>query len=150
MSEAAIHLLVGTTKGAFVLDGDAERSRWAVRGPYCDGWPINHVIGDPATGTIWAGGGGDWSGAGVWRSDDGGRTWQLTKLTTGQMDAWAADDPAFAESIGWTEAPAPFGDALLAGVVARRGSAPGSTRAPSRRPCWSATTTARRGRPSRG
>ena len=68
MSGAAVRLLVGTTKGAFVLDGDAGRARWAVRGPYCGGWPINHVIGDPATGTMWAGGGGDWSGAGVWRS----------------------------------------------------------------------------------
>ena len=38
------------------------------------------------------------------------RTWELAKLTSGQMDAWAADDPEFAESIGWTEAPAPFGD----------------------------------------
>ena len=110
MPAEAIRLLVGTTKGAFVLDGDADRARWAVRGPYCDGWPINHVIGDPSTGTIWAGGGGDWSGAGVWRSGDDGRTWELCKLTSGQMDAWAADDPAFAESIGWTEAPAPFGD----------------------------------------
>src|SRR6188768_3473055 len=110
MSGTAIHLLVGTTKGAFVLDGDADRSHWAVRGPYCDGWPINHAIGDPLTGTMWAGGGGDWSGAGVWRSDDDGRTWALTKLTSGQMDAWAADDPGFAESIGWTEAPAPFGE----------------------------------------
>ena len=110
MSDGSIHLLVGTTKGAFVLDGDAGRSRWTVRGPYCDGWPINHVIGDPAGGTIWAGGGGDWSGAGVWRSDDVGHTWQLSKLTSGQMDAWAADDPGFAASIGWTESPAPFGD----------------------------------------
>jgi hypothetical protein len=110
MSGAAIHLLVGTTKGAFVLDGDEDRSRWAVRGPYCDGWPINHVVGDPRTGAIWAGGGGDWSGAGVWRSADGGTTWELAKLTTGQMDAWAADDPGFAESIGWTEPAAPFGD----------------------------------------
>ncbi len=58
MAEAALHLLVGTTKGAFVVDGDADRSTWTVRGPYCDGWPVNHVIGDPATGTIWAGGGG--------------------------------------------------------------------------------------------
>jgi hypothetical protein len=110
MSDHTIHLLVGTTKGAFVLDGDADREHWAVRGPYCDGWPINHVIGDPTTGTMWAGGGGDWSGAGVWRSADNGLTWELAKLTSGQMDAWAADDPGFAESIGWTEAPAPFGD----------------------------------------
>ena len=71
MGDAAIHLLVGTTKGAFVIDGDADRTRWSVRGPYCDGWPINHVVGDPLTGTMWAGGGGDWSGAGVWRSSMG-------------------------------------------------------------------------------
>ncbi|MFC6705122.1 WD40/YVTN/BNR-like repeat-containing protein [Flexivirga alba] len=112
MSDVAIQVLVGTTKGTFILDGDADRSRWAVRGPYCDGWPINHVIGDPATGTMWAGGGGDWSGAGVWRSNDGGATWDVTKLTTGEMDSWAANDPEFAESIGWTEAPVPFGDSF--------------------------------------
>ena len=110
MSDAAIHLLVGTTKGAFVLDGDADRTHWEVRGPYCDGWSVNHVIGDRVTGRMWAGGGGDWSGAGVWRSGDSGRTWELTRLTSGEMDAWAADDPGFAESIGWTEGPVPFGD----------------------------------------
>lgn len=110
MSEAAVQLLVGTTKGAFVIDGDASRSHWTVRGPYCDGWPVNHLIGDPTSGAMWAGGGGDWSGAGVWRSEDGGHTWSLSKLTTGQMDAWAASDPDFAASIGWTDEPAPFGD----------------------------------------
>ena len=104
-------LLVGTTKGAFVLEprSDAEGS-WSVRGPFCDGWPINHVVGDPATGTIWAGGGGAWSGAGIWRSTDGGDTWTLAKLTTGELDAWAAEDPGFAESIGWESVEAPFGD----------------------------------------
>lgn len=112
MSDAAIHVLVGTSKGAFVLDGDADRSGWTVRGPYCDGWPVNHVVGDPGTGTMWAGGGGDWSGAGVWRSDDAGHTWELTKLTTGEMDTWAANDPGCAAMIGWTEEPAPFGDAF--------------------------------------
>ncbi len=110
MSDAEVRLLVGTTKGAFVIDGDADRTRWTVRGPYCDGWPVNHVIGDPATGTMWAAGGGDWSGAGVWRSADGGHGWSLSKLTRGQADTWAASDPDFAASIGWTEAPAPFGD----------------------------------------
>ena len=109
MSDGAIHLLVGTTKGAFVLDGDADRTRWSVRGPYCGGWTINHVVGDPVTGTLWAGGGGDWSGAGVWRSRDLGRTWVPTKLTTGELDAWAAEEPEFAESLGWTDQVAPFG-----------------------------------------
>ena len=47
-------VLVGTTKGAFLLSGTPEGDGWSVAGPFCDGWPINHVIGDPETGTIWA------------------------------------------------------------------------------------------------
>lgn len=110
MTDTGVHVLVGTTKGAFVLDGNAARDTWSVRGPYCDGWPINHVVGDPATGTIYAGGGGEWTGAGVWRSTDNGHTWEVTKLTTGQMDQWAAGDPEFAAMIGWDDTPPPFAD----------------------------------------
>lgn len=110
MSEPAPCLLVGTTKGAFVLTGTAGRDRWSVQGPLCDGWPINHVVGDPRTGTLWAGGGGDWSGAGVFRSTDGGRSWALSKLTVGEVDRWATKDPHFAAMIGWREQPVPFGD----------------------------------------
>ena len=109
MSSKTLQLLVGTAKGAFVIDGDPARRTWSVRGPFCDGWPINHVVGDPATGTIWAGGGGDWFGAGIWRSEDGGDTWSLTKLTSGQADEWAATDPEFADRIGWTAPEPPFG-----------------------------------------
>jgi len=109
MSASGTTLLVGTTKGAFLITGDPARESWQVSGPFCDGWPINHVIGDAETGTLWAGGGGDWHGAGVWRSEDGGKTWQVTRLTGGQMDQWAANDPDFAAMIGWTDAPLPFG-----------------------------------------
>jgi hypothetical protein len=49
MSATRITLLIGTTKGAFLLSGGNDRSGWAIRGPYCDGWPINHMIGDPET-----------------------------------------------------------------------------------------------------
>ncbi|SMY09022.1 WD40/YVTN/BNR-like repeat-containing protein [Flavimaricola marinus] len=101
-------VLVGTTKGAFVLDAKPDRSDFEVRGPFCDGWPINHVASDPETGRMWAAGGGDWFGAGVFRSDDGGKTWTLSKLTSGDMDEWAANDPEFAKMIGWTDTPAPF------------------------------------------
>jgi hypothetical protein len=110
MTSQAIDILVGTTKGAFVISGRNDRSGWAVDGPHCDGWPINHVIGDPETGTLWAGGGGDWHGAGVWRSDDGGKNWQVTRLTKGMRDEWAANDADFAKSIGWTEAALPFSE----------------------------------------
>ena len=110
MTDIGPLLLVGTTKGAFLLEGDADRAAWSVRGPFCDGWPINHMVGDARTGTIWAGGGGQWTGAGVWRSDDSGATWTLAKLTSGQVDEWAAADPEFAAQIGWADEPLPFGD----------------------------------------
>ena len=103
-------ILVGTTKGAFVISGGSDRSGWGVKGPFCNGWPINNVIGDPKTGDLWAGGGGDWHGAGVWRSTDEGSTWSVVKLTRGAMDDWAAKDPDFANMIGGKDEPLPFSD----------------------------------------
>jgi len=70
-----ILILLGTTKGAFILEGDAARGSWEMRGPFCDGWPINHVIADPATAAIYAGGGNDWVGHDVWKSADLGASW---------------------------------------------------------------------------
>lgn len=110
MSSRSIGVLVGTTKGAFLISGGCDRSGWAVDGPFCNGWPINHMIGDPVSGAIWAAGGSDWHGAGVWNSVDGGKTWELTRLTRGTMDDWAANDPDFAAMIGWTAEELPFGN----------------------------------------
>ncbi|ETX27759.1 WD40/YVTN/BNR-like repeat-containing protein [Roseivivax isoporae] len=105
-----VTVLVGTTKGAFLIDGAAD---WSVRGPFCDGWSVNHVIGDPDSGTLWAGGGNDWTGAGIWRSTDGGASWTLAKLSDGKMDAWIAADPEMARTFGMTPAPeAPFSGLL--------------------------------------
>ena len=72
---AAHLLLLGTTKGAFLLSKSEVATDWSVSGPHCDGAPINHVIGDPVTGMIWAAGGGEWFGPHVWRSADNGTTW---------------------------------------------------------------------------
>jgi photosystem II stability/assembly factor-like uncharacterized protein len=71
-------LLVGTRKGCFVLAGDADRRKWEVRGPFCEGWPVYHVVQDPATGRFLAAAASEWHGAGVWRSDDLGETWELS------------------------------------------------------------------------
>lgn len=68
-------VLVGTRKGAFIVEGDAGRRSWALRGPFCDAWPINHAIADPATGTIYGGGGNEWFGPAVWKSEDLGASW---------------------------------------------------------------------------
>src|SRR5947209_1932071 len=69
-------LLVGTRKGFFVLSSDADRRDWALRGPYCEGWPIYHAVHDPGSGAIYAAGASDWHGSAVWRSDDLGETWE--------------------------------------------------------------------------
>lgn len=68
-------ILAGTKKGVFIFESDGDRRSWRLRGPFCEAWPINHVIGDPATGTIYAGGGNEWFGPAVWKSVDLGETW---------------------------------------------------------------------------
>ena len=112
METDSITVLVGTTKGAFLITGKHEPDSWEVQGPFCDGWQINHIVGDTGSGTIWAGGGGEWHGAGIWRSSDGGKTWDLCRLTKGTMDDWAANDPEFAQMIDWTDKPLPFNDSF--------------------------------------
>lgn len=70
-----ILVLVGTKKGAFVLESDGGRRSWTLRGPCCEAWPLNHMIADPVTATLYAGGGNEWFGPAVWKSADLGRTW---------------------------------------------------------------------------
>jgi photosystem II stability/assembly factor-like uncharacterized protein len=74
----SIVLLVGTRKGCFLIESDADRREWNVRGPFCEGWPVYHAIHDPATGAIYAAAASEWHGAGVWRSPDLGESWELS------------------------------------------------------------------------
>jgi photosystem II stability/assembly factor-like uncharacterized protein len=71
-------LLVGTRKGCFVLESDADRRDWKVRGPFCDGWPIYNAVQDPASGSIYAAAASEWHGAGIWRSSDLGENWEFS------------------------------------------------------------------------
>ena len=87
-------VLAGTKKGAFILESDAARRRWEVKGPFCEGRHAMHVTYDPATGSILAatgagGGNGIYAGMApdgtmllsrdisteVWKSTDLGQTW---------------------------------------------------------------------------
>jgi len=68
-------ILLGTKKGAFIAASDTERRSWSLSGPFCEHWPMNHVVGDPATGTIYGAGGNEWFGPAVWKSTDLGATW---------------------------------------------------------------------------
>jgi photosystem II stability/assembly factor-like uncharacterized protein len=68
-------VLLGTKKGAFIAQSDGKRDKWELSGPFCETWPMNHVVADPNTGTIYAGGGNEWFGPAVWKSTDLGETW---------------------------------------------------------------------------
>ena len=70
-----VELLIGTKKGAFVLESDASRGDWRVRGPFCETWPIHHVVRAASDGALYAAGGNAWYGPSVWRSGDDGKTW---------------------------------------------------------------------------
>src|SRR5438067_5196937 len=71
-------LLVGTRKGCFLLESDADRRDWEVRGPFCEGWPVYHAIHDASSGAIYAAAASEWHGSAVWRSPDLGETWTLS------------------------------------------------------------------------
>ena len=75
---SAIRVLVGTKKGAFILDSDGTRKRWSVSGPHFAGWEIYHMKGSPvAPDTIFASQSSGWFGQIIQRSRDGGKTWEV-------------------------------------------------------------------------
>ncbi len=72
-----VRVLVGTRKGAFILNADGARKRWKVDGPHFPGWEIYHVKGSPVNpDRIYASQSSSWFGQVMHRSDDGGATWQ--------------------------------------------------------------------------
>jgi photosystem II stability/assembly factor-like uncharacterized protein len=74
---AAVRVLVGTRKGAFILTSDATRKRWDVSSPHFAGWEIYHVKGSPVDpNRLYASQSSGWFGQMMQRSDDGGKTWE--------------------------------------------------------------------------
>jgi hypothetical protein len=68
-------VLIGTKKGGFLLESDAERRGWQRPKPVGPPWPIYHFTVDPIRNTLYAAGGSEWYGTAIWRSDDLGATW---------------------------------------------------------------------------
>jgi photosystem II stability/assembly factor-like uncharacterized protein len=71
-----VRVLVGTRKGAFVLEADGKREKWSVSGPHFAGWETYHVKGSPLNpDRLYASQSSGWFGQILQRSDDGGATW---------------------------------------------------------------------------
>ncbi len=124
-----VAVLLGTKKGAFILAGDADRENWALRGPFCETWPVRHFAWDADQRALLAGTANAWYGASVWRSTDMGETWTQSSegLTYGE------DGPKIPAVWNLTAGPRHA-----------------STRASSRQASSAATTAARRGRTWKG
>ncbi|MGA7356423.1 MAG: hypothetical protein WA431_09335 [Candidatus Cybelea sp.] len=72
-----VRVLVGTRKGAFVLESDGKRQEWKIDGPHFGGWEIYHLKGSPVDpNRIYASQTSSWFGQIVQRSDDGGQSWE--------------------------------------------------------------------------
>lgn len=72
-----IRVLVGTRKGAFILNADGKRDNWTVAGPLFGGWEIYHLTGSPVDpDRVYASQSSDWFGQIIQRSNDGGRSWE--------------------------------------------------------------------------
>jgi hypothetical protein len=74
-------VLVGTTKGAFLLRSDPRRADWELGGPYFPGQPVYAFSCDDrgANPTLWAGPESPFYGASLRRSEDFGRSWSEPK-----------------------------------------------------------------------
>ena len=80
-----VRVLVGTRKGAFVIEGDGKRQKWTVNGPFFGGWEIYHVKGSPVDpDRIYASQSSGWFGQIIQRSDDGGKTWHQPGTPAGE------------------------------------------------------------------
>ena len=73
---STIRVLVGTRKGAFVIESDGKRQKWSVNGPFFGGWELYHLKASPVDpNRIYASQSSSWFGQKIQRSDDGGKTW---------------------------------------------------------------------------
>jgi photosystem II stability/assembly factor-like uncharacterized protein len=103
-------ILLGTRKGAFTLELDADRQPAGVRGPFAEAMPIQHLAWDGSRGAILAGAGSPWYGPIVWCSSDLGETW--TSSSEGLSYGDSEDDEAVTRVWNITA----VGDTLYAGV----------------------------------
>jgi hypothetical protein len=95
-----VRILVGTRKGAYVVEGDKRRSRWKVGPMAHEGSDVYHVAADPRhPGDLYAAVNSWFFGPTLWRSRNWGKTWKetgtpLTPLQKDRKPATGEPNPA--------------------------------------------------------
>ena len=113
MERQAVTLFVGTGKGLFRLTADPGRGRWRIDGPHLKGYEVIHTCRAPGEeATVYAAARHSVWGAHVYRSRDGGDSWESL--------AAAPHHPpgVHRQSLKaiWHLTPTPDGRALYAGI----------------------------------
>ena len=91
-------LLIGTRKGCFVLESDADRRDWSLRGPYCEAWPVYHAVLEPSSGGTNGGGGA--TGTGSLTAITGLTGWWDAGTVAGILDPSGAAIAGFGAAVG--------------------------------------------------
>src|SRR6266576_1574377 len=83
-----VRVLVGTRKGAFILNSDGKRQSGEVSGPHFAGWEVYHLKGSPAgPNRIYASQTSGWFGQIIQRPGDGGKNWHQPGTPPGEAPA---------------------------------------------------------------
>jgi hypothetical protein len=79
-----VRVFVGTRKGGYVVESDAKRRNWKVKGPFQPGREVFHIVADPRhPGDVYAAVNSAWFGPIMQRSSNWGKTW--TEIGTPMM-----------------------------------------------------------------
>jgi len=72
-----VRVLVGTKKGAFIIESDGKREKWSISEPHFGGWELYHLNASPVDpNRLYASQSSGWHGQLIQRSNDGGKTWE--------------------------------------------------------------------------
>jgi hypothetical protein len=94
MASKKMHLLVGTRKGGYVLEGDVARRKWKVTSRLESGYEVFHMTGDPRhPGDVYACVNSWLWGPALYRSHDYGKKWE--EIGTPMLAAKSARRPRF-------------------------------------------------------
>lgn len=97
-----VALLIGTRKGAFLLRGDRSRQTWQTCDPFFFGSIIHHFVLDPRDGrTMLVAARTGHLGPTVFRSPDGGATWQEAEVPPAFPKAAKGEQGRVVDHVFW-------------------------------------------------